>query len=53
MWLRSGDAAPGAFDDAADFARNDVTRRPDRVRGVPVWMRRTPAHLAFLGHRLP
>ncbi len=24
MWLRAGDTAPGAFDDAEDFTRNDV-----------------------------
>jgi S-formylglutathione hydrolase FrmB len=24
MWLRAEDTAPGAFDDAADFARNDL-----------------------------
>jgi poly(3-hydroxybutyrate) depolymerase len=33
MWIQAGETAPGAFDDAEDFARNDViamaaTRRP-------------------------
>jgi S-formylglutathione hydrolase FrmB len=36
MWLRSGDAAPGAFDDAADFARNDLVRLA-RARGRRPW----------------
>jgi S-formylglutathione hydrolase FrmB len=36
LWLRSGDTAPGAFDDAADFARNDVVRLA-RTRGRTPW----------------
>ena len=36
LWLRGGDSAAGAFDDAADFARHDVVAlargaRPNRV----------------------
>ena len=41
IWLRAGDTAPGAFDDAADFARHDVlaaARAADPYRGVAVWI---------------
>lgn len=37
LWLTGGDTAPGAFDDAADFARHDLIRHPPTYR-VPVWM---------------
>ncbi len=42
FWLASGDTAPGAFDDAADFSRHDVYRWV-RARGrpfgrVPLWI---------------
>ena len=36
FWLRSGDTAPGAFDDAADFARNDLIGLA-RARGRAPW----------------
>jgi enterochelin esterase-like enzyme len=36
MWLRSGDTAPGAFDGAADFARNDLVRLA-RAHGRKPW----------------
>ena len=36
LWLRGGDAAPGAFDDAADFSRNDLIRVA-RARGRTPW----------------
>ena len=36
MWLRSGDSAPGAFDDAADFSRNDLVRLA-RAHGRRPW----------------
>ena len=36
LWLRSGDSAPGAFDNAADFARNDLIRAA-RARGRKPW----------------
>jgi enterochelin esterase-like enzyme len=36
VWLRSGDTAPGAFDDAADFSRNDLVRLA-RARGRAPW----------------
>jgi S-formylglutathione hydrolase FrmB len=38
FWLRSGDTAPGAFDDAADFARNDLIRLA-RSHGRKPWGR--------------
>jgi S-formylglutathione hydrolase FrmB len=38
FWLRPGDAAPGAFDDAADYARNDVVVLA-RTRGRAPWGR--------------
>lgn len=37
LWFTAGDTAPGAFDDAADFARHDLIRHPPAYR-VPVWM---------------
>jgi enterochelin esterase-like enzyme len=37
MWFRAGDTASGAFDDAADFARNDLLAHPPRYRS-PVWI---------------
>jgi S-formylglutathione hydrolase FrmB len=36
LWLRGGDTAPGAFDDAADFARHDVIRVA-RSQGRAAW----------------
>jgi enterochelin esterase-like enzyme len=36
LWLAAGDSAPGAFDDAADFARNDVFAGRPQLAGVPV-----------------
>jgi enterochelin esterase-like enzyme len=44
FWLAAGDSAPGAFDDAADFARHDVyayarsRRRP--FGATPLWIDR-------------
>jgi S-formylglutathione hydrolase FrmB len=38
MWLHAGDTAPGAFDDAADFSRNDVVGIA-RARGRSAWGR--------------
>jgi enterochelin esterase-like enzyme len=44
FWLRAGDTAPGAFDDAADFARHDVyafVRSHRRPYGdTPLWIDR-------------
>jgi enterochelin esterase-like enzyme len=36
LWRHPGDTAPGAFDDAADFARNDPFAGRSRLAGVPV-----------------
>lgn len=36
MWQRSSDTAPGAFDDAADFSRNDLIRLA-RAHGRTPW----------------
>ncbi|MFL5936881.1 MAG: alpha/beta hydrolase [Gaiellaceae bacterium] len=40
LWLRGGDTAAGAFDDAEDFARHDVlaAARSTRIYDVPVWI---------------
>lgn len=40
LWQSSGASAPGAFDDAADFARNDVfeAARKGRFDGLRVWI---------------
>jgi enterochelin esterase-like enzyme len=43
FWARAGDTAPGAFDDAADFARHDVLRMARRRsrgpwRGARLWL---------------
>jgi enterochelin esterase-like enzyme len=42
FWLSSGQTAPGAFDDAADFARHDVVgaarRSPRSFAGTPLWI---------------
>jgi enterochelin esterase-like enzyme len=37
LWLHAADTAPGAFDDAADFRRNDLFARRLRY-GAPVWI---------------
>ncbi len=41
LWFEGGETAPGAFDDAADFERNDVVGRveenPDAFGGTRVW----------------
>ncbi|HEX8105998.1 MAG TPA: alpha/beta hydrolase-fold protein [Solirubrobacteraceae bacterium] len=43
LWLRAGDTPPGAFDDAADFGRNDLVglaRAHGRApwRGAELWL---------------
>jgi S-formylglutathione hydrolase FrmB len=42
IWTGSGQTAPGAFDNAADFARNDVVRvartHPSLFAGKPLWL---------------
>jgi len=41
LWFEAGETAPGAFDDAADFNRNDVVGmvrgNPDAFAGMRVW----------------
>jgi S-formylglutathione hydrolase FrmB len=41
LWFEGGETAPGAFDDAADFDRNDVVGKvrgnPDAFAGMRVW----------------
>jgi len=37
LWRTAGDTAPGAFDDAADFARHDLIAHPARYQ-EPVWL---------------
>jgi enterochelin esterase-like enzyme len=36
LWRRFADSAPGAFDDAADFAAHDVFAGRSRLAGIPV-----------------
>ena len=42
LWRNAGEAAPGAFDDAEDFERNDLLGtallRLKRFEGVPLWL---------------
>jgi poly(3-hydroxybutyrate) depolymerase len=42
LWQTGGETAPGAFDDAQDFARHDVIasarRDPQLFAGTPVWL---------------
>jgi hypothetical protein len=41
LWVSGGDSAPGAFDDAQDFARHDVigaARAGDPYPGAAVWI---------------
>jgi len=41
LWFRGADAAPGAFDDAADFGGHDLIRFAGRTNpygATPVWM---------------
>jgi hypothetical protein len=40
LWQEAGASAPGAFDDATDFARNDVfaAAREGRFDHLPVWI---------------
>jgi len=36
LWRKPSDTAPGAFDDAADFRRNDVIAQRARLSGIPL-----------------
>jgi enterochelin esterase-like enzyme len=38
LWRRAADTAPGAFDDAADFARHDLVVHPPSYGRTPVWI---------------
>ena len=38
VWRSGGETAPGAFDDAADFARHDVIAGADRFADQTVWL---------------
>jgi S-formylglutathione hydrolase FrmB len=38
LWTEAGQSAPGAFDDAADFARHDVIPRAARFTGLRIWL---------------
>ncbi len=40
LWESGGESAPGAFDDAADYARNDVysAARRGAFGGLPLWI---------------
>jgi enterochelin esterase-like enzyme len=42
LWQTAGETAPGAFDDAQDFARHDVVgaarRNPSLFKGTPAWL---------------
>jgi S-formylglutathione hydrolase FrmB len=41
LWVSGGESAPGAFDDAEDFARHDViaaARAGDPYRGMATWI---------------
>ena len=38
LWRTGGETAPGAFDDAEDFARHDVVGDPAGLADLPVWL---------------
>ena len=38
LWRTGGETAPGAFDDAADFARRNVIASARRLTRLPVWL---------------
>ncbi len=38
LFFDAHEAAPGAFDDADDFARHDIFDRVDALRELPVWL---------------
>ena len=38
VWTSAGATAPGAFDDAEDYARNDIFAVASKLKGVPVWL---------------
>ena len=38
VWTSGGLSAPGAFDDAEDYARNDIFAEAPRLKGLPIWL---------------
>jgi S-formylglutathione hydrolase FrmB len=38
LWRTGGETEPGAFDDAADFARHNVVASAGRLTRLPVWL---------------
>lgn len=38
VWTSGGASAPGAFDDAEDYARNDIFAVAGKLRHIPVWL---------------
>jgi S-formylglutathione hydrolase FrmB len=38
VWTSGGLSAPGAFDDAEDYARNDIFAAAPKLAGVPIWL---------------
>jgi S-formylglutathione hydrolase FrmB len=38
VWTSGGASAPGAFDNAEDYARNDIFTAARKLNGVPVWL---------------
>jgi S-formylglutathione hydrolase FrmB len=38
VWTSGGASAPGAFDDAEDYARNDIFAATTKLRNIPVWL---------------
>jgi len=38
VWTSAGTTAPGAFDDAEDYARNDIFAEAPKLKGIPVWL---------------
>jgi S-formylglutathione hydrolase FrmB len=54
LWRTGGETAPGAFDDAEDFARHDVVSDPAGLEDLPVWLDAgdedpfRPGHEAFV-----
>ena len=38
VWTSGGASAPGAFDDAEDYARNDIFAAAAKLKGLPVWL---------------
>jgi enterochelin esterase-like enzyme len=53
VWEHAADTAPGAFDDAADFGRNDIFARTPAYGRTPIWIdvgTRDPFHDAAVAY---